>query len=336
MSMNAEQQQDLEIEGNLTGDEPVETTTSPEDKFLGVRTQIRPRAGDVESEVEVQPAEAEDSATETKSDDELEDYSARVQKRIDKLVWQQNEERRHREAAEAQAQEYLRYAQTVNQQNQQYEQTINQGEAYLIDQYKQRANMALEAARATYRKAYEEGDTESIIKAQEDMIAAGANLYQANAQEQDYQQRQQSYIQQQQFQQQQARMPRPQPQIRPPQPSNLAQEWAQKNEWFQKDGHEDMTATAFGLHEKLIKREGIKPDTDEYFNAIDAEMHKRYPEYFKDAGASASAPANVVAPAKRGGGKPRQVKLNANQRALIKKLGITPDQYARQMMKVQS
>ena len=107
-----------------------------------------------------------------------------------------------------------------------------------------------------------------------------------------------------------------------------------------------MTALAYGIHERLVKVDGIKPDTDEYFEAIDAGMRQRFPDYFEggtsddEDGSSRqpvsppSKPSPVVAPSARTQGKAkRTVRLTATQVSLAKRLGLTPEQYAEQLTK---
>ena len=145
--------------------------TSAEDKFFGVKTTIarsvkeeQPSNPDIELEViddrpeEDRRAPRSDSG-EDADDDELSGYSDRVQKRINKLRYEQNEERRQREAAEKLREEAVNYAQQVTAKNKEYESLINRGEAALISQIKDKAQLTLESARQQYKTAYEEGDT---------------------------------------------------------------------------------------------------------------------------------------------------------------------------------
>jgi len=123
-----------------------------------------------------------------------------------------------------------------------------------------------------------------------------------------------------------------------PKPDSKALDWQDKNEWFGKD--EEMTALAFGLHEKLV-RSGINPTSDEYYRRIDSTMQKRFPEYFGDATldeetpAQRTKPSNVVAPATRSTA-PKKVRLTKTQVALAKKFGLTPEQYARETLKLEN
>jgi hypothetical protein len=121
-------------------------------------------------------------------------------------------------------------------------------------------------------------------------------------------------------------------------PDNKALAWQEKNEWFGQD--EEMTSLALGLHEKLV-RSGISPSSDEYYRRIDSTMQKRFPENFGDATldeekpAERTKPSTVVAPATRSTA-PKKVRLTKTQVALAKKFGLTPEQYARETLKLEN
>jgi hypothetical protein len=123
-----------------------------------------------------------------------------------------------------------------------------------------------------------------------------------------------------------------------PKPDSRALNWQEKNDWFGKD--EEMTSLALGVHEKLV-RSGIDPTSDEYYRRIDSTMQKRFPEHFGDATldeetpAQRTKPSNVVAPATRSTA-PKKVRLTKTQVALAKKFGLTPEQYARETLKLEN
>ena len=317
--------------------EPAQT---PEDKFFGVKTSIDdmlPTKGD-KSKDDDKPeiiledddeGEAVRQATPS-TDDDVEKYSDKVQKRIDKLTWQRNEERRGREASEAVKNEAIRAAQVLNQKSQNYENIIATGEANLVEQIKGRALLAISNAKSSYRDAYESGDTEAIISAQEALTIAQAEQLEAFRYEGDYHNRLQNWQQQQQFRQQpRFQAPQPQQQQRPRQPTPESQSWTQKNPWFGKNEYRDMTAVAYAEHEKLIRDDGVKPDTDEYYNRIDTKVRNLFPDYFRN-----KAPPTVVAPGNRNNGaKPRTVRLKPSEVAVAKALGLTVEEYAKQLLK---
>jgi len=329
---------------------------SAEDKFFGVKTVITKTPTEVgpvpDVDVEViddrppedrrPPAkEAKVSPKETESDDELEGYSEKVKKRINKLRYQQHEERRQREEAERLREEAIRVAQQYAEQSKQYHQIIQEGEQYLVHQIRERASMAVDKAKNSYRQAYEEGNTDKIIEAQEELINAQSEYKSADYQLNQLQQRPQQAPEQ--FQP--APQPQPQAAPKPPQPSPKAVMWAEQNQWFGQE--EDMTALAYGVHKRLVEKEGYDPNSNEYFDEIDRAVRSRFPEYFgeEDSGSDRSSqderssstsrsPSVVVAPSSRNNGaKPRKVRLSRTQLALAKRLGLTAEQYANQLIK---
>jgi hypothetical protein len=331
--------------------------TSKEDNFFGIRTTFDEESGapavkevsdDPEVVVEV-VADTEDAKpkkpekakeVEGKEDDELENYSERVQKRIKKLTYKSKEAERQQQEAEAQRDEAIRFATGVNQQNTNYENIIHDGEARLVAQFKQSANLAVEKAREAYRKAYEAGDTDGIVEAQEQGFVAQAELQTAVNYDADYQRRSQQFVSHRQQQAVRAAEPVYQQPAAPaapviPEPTEEATDWAAKNKWFGSDDHRDMTAIAYATHETLVRDQGVTPDSDEYYQEIDKVVQTRFPEYFTGNDTPHVA-STVVAPADRTGSKkPRSIRLNHRQVALAKKLGITPEQYAVQAAKGQ-
>jgi hypothetical protein len=331
-----------------------------EDKFFGVKTTFDKKAKKAEEQSDIdleiiddrpeqdqRPQKAKDSGDDDISDDELGQYSEKVQKRLNKLKYDYHEERRQREAAERMREEAVRVAQQVTGKNQEYEAIISRGEAALVGQIQERAKLALEQARNSYRNAYEEGDTDKIIETQERLNKAQAEFQEAeryrNNLEQKFKAQSQPQYSQQAAQQaayQAAQQAARQQQV--PRPDPAAEEWAKGNEWFMKPGHEEMTALAYGSHTAAINN-GIKVNSPEYFEYIDNRVRSAFPEYeWQDKrvdSRTASATANsrtssVVAPSSRSNGaKPRKVQLSATQVSLAKRLGLTPEQYAKQLLK---
>lgn len=324
--------------------------STPEERFLGVRTEVNldePGDGD-KVEIETLPGEGEapadnKSKAKPQDDDELGEYSERVQKRIKRLTWEREEANRKLSAMTDERDEAFRATQSLYGQNQQMQQVIQHGEGHLIGRMKSAAEAAKAAAEGKYRKAYEDGDTDAVIAAQQDMIAAQAELNEAIRAEQDYnfrtqQARQQMHPAMYQHPQAQPQMQQPQRQQQMPQPEPEVREWSDKNPWFNDPKHRDMTAVALSEHERLIRDEHVTPNTPEYYEKIDQKMRTIFPAYFDEAGGDTSAAANVatvVAPAQRSAptGKPRKVKLTPSALKLAKKLGLTPEQYANQVLK---
>ena len=327
-----------------------EQTMSTEDKFFGVKTTIGGEKSDVDVEVvdDRPPEDRRPPAKEAKEEDpgddeELEGYSDKVKKRINKLRYQQHEERRQREAAEKMREEAVRVAQKYADENKKYHAIIQEGEQYLVHQIRERANLALEQAKGQYRQAYEEGNTDKVVEAQEAMMRAQSEFQSA-----DYQMNQMNAERAKICPTTNSVFQSQQPPVQhshshshrfksPPQPTEKAAKWAQDNPWFGQE--KDMTALAYGVHERLVRDEGYDPNSDEYFETIDRTMRSKFPEYFGDEEVSTEEPAAksppvVTAPSSRNNGaKPRKVKLTRTQLSLAKRLGLTPEQYANQLMK---
>jgi hypothetical protein len=271
------------------------------------------------------PRRAEDAEPQVPDDDEVQSYSEGVQKRIKQLKFEYHEERRRKEEAARLQEEALRYAQQVKAENERLRKTLEEGEGVLVNQAKGRVAAELDKAKAAYKAAYESGDSDALIEAQERLTAL-----------QTEKMRYDSYKPQ----PRQAQTPAPEytrPQPQPPRPDAKAVAWAQKNPWFEQD--EEMTGYAYGLHQKLVKS-GIDPRSDEYYNQIDRAVRRVFPDKFDDGQIEEVAPqrqaGNVVAPAARSGKKPRKVQLTSTQVALAKRLGLSNEQYAAQLMKEMS
>ncbi len=268
------------------------------------------------------PRRAEDAEPQVPEDDEIQSYSEGVQKRIKQLKFEYHEERRRKEEAARLQEEALRYAQQVKAENERLLRTLEEGEGVLVNQAKGRVSAELDKAKAAYKAAYESGDSDALIEAQERLTALQAEKM-----------RYENYRPQ----PRQKAAPQPQyaqPQPQPPRPDEKALAWAQRNPWFEQDS--EMTGYAYGLHEKLVKS-GVDPRSDEYYNQIDRAVRRVFPDKFDDGQIEEVAPqrqaGNVVAPAARSGKKPRKVQLTSTQVALAKRLGLSNEQYAAQLMK---
>ena len=261
--------------------------------------------------------------------DTLEDYSERVKQRMAQLkkVW--HDERRAKEAADREREEAIKYAQHIAEENRKLKTSLSSGEEEYIKVVSNSLEHQLAIAKRDYREAYDAGDTDKIIDAQQKMNDAQYRLSQAQSYQPKYKTSLQNdekdvYIEQNQ-----------QPAFKP---DAKAAAWQEKNTWFGQD--EEMTSLAFGLHEKLVKS-GINPTSDEYYRRIDSTMQKRFPEYFGDATldeetpAQRTKPSTVVAPATRSTA-PKKVRLTKTQVALAKKFGLTPEQYARETLKLEN
>jgi hypothetical protein len=319
---------------------------SMEDKFFGVKTEIqKPDNSDLkvevveEAEVTAQPEpkqSAEKPADEDTLDKEIENYSERAGKRINQIKYEYHEERRAKESALKEKEEAIKQLKTLMHDNQRLQQIVAEGGKVVNQQAKNNAQFAKLTAQAKYKKAYDEGDAEAMSQAQAELTKATL----AEQQAPNYAAAMQQSIM--------AKMPQ-QP-VQQPTPDPEMQAWAQKNPWFmsQDPAHKEMTSFAMFLDQKL-QASGIDPATQaqKYYAEIDAGMRSQYPNFFGVPQASVETtpeipveekrqPANVVAPASRNSGSnknPRNVRLTQTQVKLARQLGISPEQYARQLLK---
>jgi hypothetical protein len=269
--------------------------------------------------------------------DNHEDYSKRVKDRIDKMKKAWHDERREKEAALREQQEAINLAKRVMDEHKKLKEAYSTGEKEYISTFQNAADLQLEIAKQAYREAYDSGDSERIVEAQAKLTEASLKQDKAKnfkpapqVEEETFEQAQQAY-------QQPAK-----PQVDP-----LTAKWLEKNSWYGPD--EEMTALALGTHTKLEKEFGKGYiGSEEYFKRIDSTMRKRFPENFseevevetqaggdKPSQRAETKSAPVVAPATRSTAAKRIV-LKASQVALAKKLGLTPEQYAREMQKLEA
>ena len=263
--------------------------------------------------------------------DDLEEYSEKVKKRLSQMkkVW--HDERREKERAFREREEALRFAQIREQEIKQLKSRLGNGEKAYIQEVTKSANNELASAKDKLKQAYESGDPGLIADAQELLTDAKLKVKQYENFRPSLQEEESGVQPTQQYQV----PPAPQPVADP-----KAEAWKDKNPWFGTD--EEMTALALGLHEKLV-RSGVDPRSDDYYDRVNATMRKRFPDYFEEEQPQTreaekparTKPANVVAPVTRSTA-PRQIRLTPTQVMLAKKLGLSNEQYARELMKLET
>lgn len=265
--------------------------------------------------------------------DELDEYSDKAKERLKQLkkVW--NDERREKERIARENQEAIAVAQRVFEENKRLKETLKSGEQEYISTMKYAADRDLEMATDRYRAALETYDNEQIIAAQQELTEATLRADKAKNIKPTLQEVENE-----------VQLPQTQARPQPAAPDAKYANWVTRNEsWFRKDP--EMTQAAYGLHEKLAQQYGSQYiGTDDYYKRIDATMRKRFPEAFQttpdeDDDSADSKPqrktSTVVASAKRSTA-PRQIKLTASQAALAKKFKLTPEQYAREVLKLEN
>ena len=268
------------------------------------------------------------------TDEELASYDEKVQKRIKKFTRGYHDERRAKEEAVREREAAESFARQVYEENKKLQAKLADGSKIMVEQSKSAATKELQSAKDQYRKAFEEGDADKIVEAQEAIAKAAvkvdktAGMRPLSVKEPEFK-------------------PAP-PQPAAPQINPRTKEWLEDNQgWFGKD--EEMTSMAMGLDKKLQREYGAAYiGSDEYFRTIDATMRRRFPEHFDDgseevttskrvtkpdveeAPRRATRPANVVAPATRST-PPGRIRLKQSEVATARRLGVPIEEYARQV-----
>jgi hypothetical protein len=258
-------------------------------------------------------------------DDELEEFSKEKAKQL-KKVW--HDERRAKEAALREREEAVALLQRFADENKTLKKNLHTGEQAYVDSAKVAFERELEVAKREFKDAYDSGDSDRLTAAQENLLDVKLKLKQVENYRPKYEE--------------DAGQPEKNVvntanndgwSVAPvedaaPKVDPKAVAWQKRNPWFGEN--RVMTSMAFGLHEDLVG-EGVDPTSEEYYSRIDKEMRRRFPENFE--GSDKKRPATVVASAKRSTA-PRKVTLTATQVSLAKRLGLTPEQYAKEMIKL--
>tara|TARA_R110000822_G_scaffold36305_1_gene102363 strand:- start:1116 stop:2000 length:885 start_codon:yes stop_codon:yes gene_type:complete len=252
------------------------------------------------------------------NEDEIESYSKGVQKRINQIQHKYHDERRAKEALERQNAEAIRIAQTILQENEQLKSTLNWGHQEYTKEATGRLDYAHKIAQDKYRRAFETGDTDGVLEAQDELTELSSQKRQLSTLV--------SPVPQKALQQQNNDVYIPQQPVPEAPRDYKAEDWAGKNPWFGKD--EEMTAFAYGLHEKLVKS-GVDPTSDEYYQRVDSRIREIFPKNFDRKKSSPVASVGRTT-------APRKVALNNSEIAIAKRLGITPELYAKYKIKEQS
>jgi hypothetical protein len=253
------------------------------------------------------------------TDEELSKYDESVQKRIKHFTKGYHEERRAKESAEREKDEAIRLAQAVLEENKKLKGSVNQNQTALLEQAKKVISGEVEAAKRMYREAYEAGDTDKLVEAQEALTHAKIRADKVNNFRPAPLQVEETPVQ---ITQQPTR-------AAPVDDKLLA--WQDKNQWF--GSNKRMTAYALGLHEELVG-EGIPSGSDEYYRRINTDIRERFSDQFgADESVDAKpqrAKSNVVAPATRSTA-PRKIVLTQTQVNIAKRLGVPLELYARKV-----
>ncbi len=245
-------------------------------------------------------------------EEEIQTYSANVQKRINQLKRAYHDERRDKERFEREQREAINYAKSLASQNKTLQEKLSKGESVLIESHKGKVDAQISQAEKEYKDAYEAGEADKMLEAQKKL----ARFTYDQKEVENYQPVYDKPLQTPQNEVQQQIVP-----------DERTRQWVSENRWFDTDAV--MRGAAFGIHDELVKR-GISSGSEEYFSQIDSRMREEFPHKF-----GTKKPANVVAPASRSSGSSK-IKLTKTQVSIAKRLGVPVEEYAKQIMKEQS
>lgn len=267
--------------------------------------------------------------------DELDQYDEEVKSKLKQAKKIYHDERREKERATREREEALALAKQAIEENKRLKSRLSEGEKIYADTAKDAASRALEMAKAEYKAAYDAGDGEALAAAQVKITEATLQLQKAESFKPSLQESQKEI-----------QIPQSKAEPAPLEPKTA--EWLGKNPWFGSPRHKAMSSFAYGVHEELLDEFGQKFNgTEEYFRRIDKAVRRAFPDYFKDVDGGdeeveiqktqqarpKSAP--VVAPASRSTA-PKKVKLRQSQLEVAKRLGITPEAYAKEFLKLEN
>jgi hypothetical protein len=284
------------------------------------KTTVQEDDGGVD--VEIQVSNKKESAPD-KDDDELERYDEKVKKRISDLQSGFHSERRRAEEAAREREEAIAFAQSVAEENKKLKGSLSEGQSALLEQAKKVVSNEVDEAKRRYKSAYESGDSDALVEAQELLTSAKIKMERVN-----------NFRPALQKEENEVKIaPREVP--RQPQADPKAARWQSENSWFGSD--DEMTSFALGLHTKLIKN-GIDPNSDEYYTRLNSRIRQVFPENFdldnnESETQTSSAPrqkSNVVAPATRSTSSSK-IRLTPFQVTMAKKFGVSHELMAQKI-----
>ena len=260
--------------------------------------------------------------------DELDQYDDNVKTKLKQMrkVW--HDERREKESAVREQQEAVTLAQRLLEENKRIKSILNTGEKEYVSTIQSNSDMELKIAQRAYKEAYEAGDADKMVDANQALQMANLKAIQVKNFRMPSLQEEETRVQPQPVQYQ------PAPYV--PEPDNKAVVWQNRNRWFGQE--RGMTAFALALHEDL-RDNGVEVGSEDYYRELDKTIRKRFPEKFEvqeDSWQSTrTRPGTVVASAVRSTA-PTKVKLKQSQVNLAKKFGLTPEQYVKEVLKLEA
>jgi len=262
-------------------------------------------------EVSEEPTVEVEESKQTKSEDELDEYSVSVKRRIDKLTKKMREAERREQAA-------IEYAEKIKKQNEDLEAKTKELDTGYTAEFKERVNTQSEVIKDNLKRALASKDNDAVVKAQEQLAQIALDQQRLKEAERLLEQANQN------TENKEVSKEIEKPKYKKPDPR--AEQWAEDNEWFGKD--EVMTYAAFGIHKRLIEQEGLDPSSEEYYKSLDAQMRTNFPQKFEDSNKSNRVVQTVASANRSTKSGRRTVKLTPSQVAIAKKLGVPLEEYA--------
>ena len=303
----------------------------PEDT-LDIELEIEDDTPEKDKGKEPIPKEMVDKFDAADDEEELDEKAQALRLKQYKKVY--HDERRAKEAAFREQQEAINLAKKVMEENKKLREQYSAGEKTYIETVQSQADLQVQVAQRAYKEALESGDPDRIVAAQTELNDAGYKVHKAKDFKPSTLQNSENDVQIQQVEQQRPKI------------DQKTQSWLDQNPWY--GTKKAMSSYAVGIHEELLDEYGqTVVGTDQYFRRIDRTMREKFPEYFDTLEDKAepneevqkptpkAKPNTVVAPATRSTAS-KQVRLKTSQQAIAKKLGLTPEQYARELMKLEA
>lgn len=277
---------------------------------------VEPREEAVEVEVDAATSDdAVEVVEQAAAEEPQEKPVSDSKKRIDRLT-------KLRREAERREQDALQYAQGVKKELEETKARLQNLDQGFVREFSSRVEAEIAQVKNDLSQALSVGDSAAAVEAQEKLAKLAVSADKAENAQAVQKRRQEQPVQEQPAQQQQA-APRP--------ADPKAEEWANRNEWFGSDN--TMTYAAFGIHRQLVEQEGFDPSSDEYYNELDKRIKTEFPHKFDTNQSQSNRPVQTVASASRTANKSglKKVSLTPSQVAIAKKLGVSLEDYARQV-----
>lgn len=319
--------EDVKVNENGTAEVIVEGRRDPFADVPDAKAKPAPKAEDDGDEVDIEvvddtPKKDRGRKASTPPDDltdeELQNYSEKVKKRLQHFSKGYHDQRRAAEAAAREKAELEAMASRLIEENKKLKGTVGQNQQALLEQAKKTAERELEDAKGKFKAAYDAGESDAVVAAQDALTSAKLRVERVNNIKLPALQQEEDQVQT--------------TQHTPAPVDAKATEWQQANKWFGQD--DEMTSFALGLHQKLVKQ-GVDPRSDDYYERINSRMREVFPSSFEGEEEQEEykpqrRKANVVAPATRSVA-PKKITLTQTQVALAKRLGVPLQEYAKQV-----